>query len=209
MFQGLRVKYSRVLYRYSKQQRAVIFVRFFLWDNSVCIDAKFQLIVTPRYLVITSGSLVWFEGRNLGSVTGISLVLAQCLKPFLQYPTTLVHLKCKSILANNNCKNTRRYGAVNSTVCTYSGHCLSLSINCFKFIRTLSTPARTLSISGLKSRVLKLPLFDLKMMVKSGLEFFVLKFTKPLQSCCCPVQKNMSKKAELAGRSAGISEGAR
>ena len=138
MFQGLRVKYSRVLYRYSKQQRAVIFVRFFLWDNSVCIDAKFQLIVTPRYLVITSGSLVWFEGRNLGSVTGISLVLAQCLKPFLQYPTTLVHLKCKSILANNNCKNTRRYGAVNSTVCTYSGHCLSLSINCFKFIRTLS-----------------------------------------------------------------------
>ena len=42
------------------------------------------------------------------------------------------------------------------------------------------TPTRTLSISGLKSRVLKLSLLSLKMMVKSGLEF-VLKFTEPLQ----------------------------
>ena len=33
------------------------------------------------------------------------------------------------------------------------------------------TPARTLFISGLKSRVLKLPFFYLKMMVKSGLDF--------------------------------------
>ena len=34
------------------------------------------------------------------------------------------------------------------------------------------TPARTLSISGLKSRVLKLPFFNLKMMMKNGLDFF-------------------------------------
>ena len=40
------------------------------------------------------------------------------------------------------------------------------------------TPARTLSISGLKSRVLKLSFLGLKMMVKSGLEFFILKFAK-------------------------------
>ena len=43
-----------------------------------------------------------------------------------------------------------------------------------------STPVRTLSISGLKSRVMKLPFLSLKMMVKSGLEF-ILKLTEPLQ----------------------------
>ena len=35
-------------------------------------------------------------------------------------------------------------------------------------------------------------------MVKSGLEFFILKFTGLLQSCCCPVQKNLPRKAEWA-----------
>ena len=45
---------------------------------------------------------------------------------------------------------------------------------------------------------LEITIFDLKMKVKSGLEFFILKFTKPLQSCCCPVQKNLLRKAELA-----------
>ena len=35
------------------------------------------------------------------------------------------------------------------------------------------TPATTLSISGLKSRVLKLPFFNLKMMMKNGLDFFL------------------------------------
>jgi hypothetical protein len=36
------------------------------------------------------------------------------------------------------------------------------------------------------------------MMMKSGLEFFILKLNEPLQSCCCPVQKNQPRKAELA-----------
>ena len=35
------------------------------------------------------------------------------------------------------------------------------------------------------------------MMVKSGLDFFFFKFTEPLQSCCCPVQKNLPRMAEL------------
>ena len=35
-------------------------------------------------------------------------------------------------------------------------------------------------------------------MVKSGIEFFILKFTKPLQICCCPVQKKLPKEAKLA-----------
>ena len=30
------------------------------------------------------------------------------------------------------------------------------------------------------------------------LEFFILKFTEPLQSYYCPVQKNLPRKAELA-----------
>ena len=59
------------------------------------------------------------------------------------------------------------------------------------------TPARTYSISGLKSRVLKLTFSGSKMMVKSGLEF-ILKLTEPLHSCCCPVQKNLPIRAELA-----------
>ena len=58
-----------------------------------------------------------------------------------------------------------------------------------------NTPA--INISGLKSRVMKLPFLSLKMMVKSGLEFN-LKLTEPLQSCCCPVQKYLPRLAELA-----------
>jgi hypothetical protein len=60
------------------------------------------------------------------------------------------------------------------------------------------TPARTHTISGLKSGVLKLTFLTLKTLVKSGLEFFILKFTKSLQSCCCPVPKNLTIRAELA-----------
>ena len=37
----------------------------------------------------------------------------------------------------------------------------------------MPTPARTLSISGVESRVLKLSFLSLKMMVKSGLEFII------------------------------------
>jgi hypothetical protein len=35
-------------------------------------------------------------------------------------------------------------------------------------------------------------------MVKSGLEFIILKSYTPLKSCCCPVQKNLPTMAELA-----------
>ena len=41
-------------------------------------------------------------------------------------------------------------------------------------------------------------IFGLKMMVKSGLEKNILKLHDGLQSCCCPVQKNLPRKAELA-----------
>ena len=36
------------------------------------------------------------------------------------------------------------------------------------------------------------------MMVKSGLEYFILKSYMPLQNCCRPVQKDLPRKAELA-----------
>ena len=56
---------------------------------------------------------------------------------------------------------------------------------------TRYTPARTHSISGLKSRVLKLHIiFDLKMMVKTGLEFLILKFSEPLQRYLLTCQAN-------------------
>ena len=45
---------------------------------------------------------------------------------------------------------------------------------------------------------LEITIFGLNMMVKSGLEKIILKFDDVLQSCCCPVQKNLPRKAELA-----------
>ena len=41
------------------------------------------------------------------------------------------------------------------------------------------------------------------MMVQSGLQFFILKFTEPLQSGCCPVPKNLPIRAELAWQVSG------
>ena len=41
-------------------------------------------------------------------------------------------------------------------------------------------------------------IFCLKMMVKSGLEKIILKFHDGRQSYCCPVQKYLPRKAELA-----------
>ena len=70
-------------------------------------------------------------------------------------------------------------------------------MQCRYLIPSLFTPARTLSIIGLKSRVLKLSCLSLKILVKSGLQF-ILKLTEPLQSCCCPVQKYLPRMAELA-----------
>jgi hypothetical protein len=65
------------------------------------------------------------------------------------------------------------------------GH--SINIVCSSFY--WYTPARTHSISGLKSRVLKLTFLALKMMVKSGLEF-ILKCTEPLQRYLLTCQAN-------------------
>ena len=75
----------------------------------------------------------------------------------------------------------------------------SLSLENIYIINCLCvyTPARTLFIRGLKSRVMKLPFSSLKMTVKIGLEL-ILKLTEPLQSCCCPVQKYLPRLAELA-----------
>ena len=53
------------------------------------------------------------------------------------------------------------------------------------------TPLRTLWISGIKSRVLKLTFFSLKMIVKSGLEF-ILKLTEPLQRYLLSCQAHLA-----------------
>ena len=51
------------------------------------------------------------------------------------------------------------------------------------------TPVRTLSISGLKSQVLKSLLFNLKVMAKNGLDFF-LKSIEPLKRYVLTCQAN-------------------
>jgi hypothetical protein len=56
---------------------------------------------------------------------------------------------------------------------------------------------------------LEMTIFGLKAIVKSVLEKIILKFYVPLQSCCCPVQKNLPRRAELAWLVSSISEGAR
>ena len=71
-----------------------------------------------------------------------------------------------------------------------------------------STPARTLSISGLKSQVLKLPFINLKMMVKTGLDFFFWNPSSPfryLLTC----QANSSFLGRFFVLSSSNSEGAR
>ena len=65
----------------------------------------------------------------------------------------------------------------------------------------ISTPAKTHSISGLKSRVLKLTFLASKMIVKSGLEF-ILKFTEPLQRYLLHCQANSA----LLGRFFGTGQ---
>ena len=63
---------------------------------------------------------------------------------------------------------------------------------------TYITPARTYSISGLKSRVLKLTFLALKMMVKSGLEF-ILRFSEPLQRYLLTCQANSALMGRFFG----------
>jgi hypothetical protein len=41
-------------------------------------------------------------------------------------------------------------------------------------------------------------IFGLKMMMKSGLESINLRFHYLLQSCCCPMEKNLARKAGSA-----------
>ena len=84
------------------------------------------------------------------------------------------------------------------TIAAISKRLICLSHCFFHQIATQTCLIKShLSISGLKSRVMKLPFLNLKMIVKSGLEF-ILKLTKPIQSCCCPVQKCLPRMAELA-----------
>ena len=47
--------------------------------------------------------------------------------------------------------------------------------------------------------VSKTNIFGQKMVVKSGLEKIILKFHVPLQSCCCPVQKQGRRKVWKSG----------
>ena len=54
------------------------------------------------------------------------------------------------------------------------------------------TPARTLSLSGLKSRT-EIDNFDLKMMMKSGIDFFFEIHKAPLE-LLLPVQKKSAQK---------------
>jgi hypothetical protein len=49
-----------------------------------------------------------------------------------------------------------------------------------------------------KILTLEITIFGFKMMVKSGLDFLILKLIEPLQSYCCPVQNNLPRMAKLA-----------
>ena len=55
---------------------------------------------------------------------------------------------------------------------------------------------------------LEIDIFDLEMMVKRGLKKIYFEIHRA-QSCCCPVQKHLPRKAELALQVSSISKGAR
>ena len=70
-----------------------------------------------------------------------------------------------------------------------------------KWFKSLDTNSNRQSITMSTPWFEKLPMalnFGLKMMVESGVEFFILKSYVPLQSCCCPVQNKSAQEAELA-----------
>ena len=76
----------------------------------------------------------------------------------------------------------------NQCLVLWLGNLFNLTINIGlnvkpKLIFFFLTPARTHSISWLKSRVLKLTFLALKMMVKSDLDV-ILKFTRPFRDTC-------------------------
>ena len=81
---------------------------------------------------------------------------------------TILFVMIYSVLSWECCESSRKE-------VTFWFHC-GKNVKCLLSV----TPARTLSISGLKSRVLKLSFFNLKIMMKNGLYFF-LKSTEPLQ----------------------------
>ena len=83
-----------------------------------------------------------------------------------------------------------------------------LIVNSKAFKNDYYTPARTLSISGLKSRVLKLSFLSLKMMVKSGLEF-ILKFTEPFKDTCSAAMPIWPFWADIFALGSSNSAGAR
>jgi hypothetical protein len=53
---------------------------------------------------------------------------------------------------------------------------------------------------------LEITVFDLKMMVKSGLDFFILKFTEPLQRCLLICQANSALLQWVAATLKGLAE---
>ena len=74
----------------------------------------------------------------------------------------------------------------------------------FGRITRKTTPARTLSISGLKSRVLKLTFLTF------GLDFFYFEIHRASSESLLPsAKKNCPERLNWPGRLAGISEGAR
>ena len=71
----------------------------------------------------------------------------------------------------------------------------------FRVVLTLSTcdtPAKNLFYKWTKISSLKINIFDINHISLICLEIFILRFTEPLQSYCCPVQKNLPRRAELA-----------
>ena len=67
----------------------------------------------------------------------------------------------------------------------------------FSFQLLNPKPARSHSYNWTKISSLEVAIFELKMMVKSGLEFFYFEIQRAPPECCCPVQKNLPRKAEL------------
>ena len=58
--------------------------------------------------------------------------------------------------------------------------------------------SQNLFYKWIKISSLEINIFEINHISLICLQFFILKFTEPLQSYCCPVQKNLPRKAELA-----------
>ena len=114
---------------------------------------------------------------------------------FFRLPAWMLHLSCLEVCSFGRCFSISFYVSAGSPL----AFCNRYFDDIF-FHKTGGwgcTPARIYH-KWTQISSLEINIFEINHISLICLEFFILKFTEPLQSYCCPVQINMPRKTELA-----------